>query len=206
MKNESFAETLKKALDNYDHKEIVFDEYILGIYESVLYSFETYGDFLNCIPLGDREKIIYNKILPWVSSYASNSLLKQINRLSPITKEAVKEIDKNIGIIDRFENMIQENFSPIAETINLNNEFNIPNDPQSVKNIEVVKVLLKTTNILKDDLISKDFKIFPKYKYRAYDRISKKGLEVILNNLVTTYRIKGASVDKKDLKDNIITL
>ena len=204
MKNETFAETLKKALDNYDHKEIVFEEYVLKIHENIIYCFEVYGDFLNCIPIYDREQIIYNNILVWINT--SNSMLKEINRLVPIVKEAPKEIKKNIGIIERFENMLLDNFSQLEEAINLNNEFNIPNDPQRVKNIEAIKVLLKTTNALKDDLENEDFKIFPKHKYRAYDQVPKEELTKILKNLIKKYKIKNHSPHKKHLIDNIVTL
>lgn len=201
MKNESFAKTLRKALE--DEISYVILEESLEIRESVFNSFEMYGDFLNCIPLEDREPIIYNNIFPWLIRYSSNPLTETFNRRLPLQKEAPKEIKKNIGIIEKFEKMLLENFSPLQETIELNNALNVPNENQKIKTIEAIKTLLKTTGSLKDDLKNKDFKIFPKYKYYPYDLETKKELQTILLNLIDTYDIKAAKDYVKYILTNI---
>ncbi len=193
MKNETFAETLKRVLDKCDYKETaIFTNGELEVYEKVFFSFKAYGDFLNCIPIEEREIIIYNDIHPWLLRYAANDFINTLNRLQPIKKEAKKEIRKNINIIEKFENMLSDNFSPMEETIKLNNSLNIPNNKQDLKTIEVIKTLLSTTNHLKDDLSNGDFKIFPKHIYYAYDPEYKQNLTKILHSIVDKYKIKNA--------------
>jgi hypothetical protein len=210
MKNETFAETLQMILNNHRvDMELVFGnekDLFKEILESVIYNFEIYGDFLNTIPLEDRENIISTKILTWIYNYASNDVNREINRLMPISKEASKEIKKNISIIEKFENMIHDNFSYLENTIDRNNKFNIPNKSQSINTMNSIKILLSTTKDLKHDLSSKNFNIFSKYKYYPLEITTKTNLSNILDELIDTYNIKGHNPHKKSLIDNIVTL
>jgi len=207
--SETFAQTLKRILHEVTYSKLTFggeQELFIEIYESVLYNFELHGDFLNCIPIADRENIISTKILTWINNYTSNNINREVNRLLPITKEASKEIKKNIGIIEKFEDMINDNFSFLEETIKRNNEFNIPNEADKINTINAIKILLSTTDDLKQDLSKKEFKIFSKYKYYPLEITTKSNLSNILDDIINQFNIKGHNPHKKQLIDNIITL
>lgn len=210
--SETFAEVLKKAIKEqnsilmeYDEDEIIpmLERKAQRVQDNILYSFELYGDFLDIIPLPDKEQIIYNAILPWMNIYSSNHIPKKLNDMFPISREATKEIKKNIGIIKKFEDMLTDNFSSLEENIKLNDTLKISNDRQSIAILETIKTLLKTTESLKGDLYRKDFKIFPKHKYYAYDLEPKIGLTKILDKLIQDYGLKGHNPYKKQLIDNI---
>nr|BDD47925.1 hypothetical protein 13 [Campylobacterota bacterium] len=210
MENETFAETIERVLCNFHYDPIIgfgntknfFDD----IYISVINSFTEHGNFLNVIPINDRERIISDDILTWMIRYSENDVNMQLNRLCPHKGAADRKRNKIIKTIKDFEEMILDNFSYLEVSINLNKEFDLENDGKDIKNFEAIKRLLATTETLKNDLAKGEYKIFPKNNFLPFDRVPKTELTTIIDKLIKDYNIKGYSLHKDPLINTIITL
>lgn len=204
--NESFSTTLTRLLEEHIEEEdygwldyIFTDIEATDKYNKILEAFELYGSFLDCIPLEDREVII-NGSVPDQKGIISGTLIREILRYSqlPLQKE-MKEIypsrdsqrliKKTMNVINKFEELVDEIV------------YNSMEGRYPVKNYAHLLLALETTQCLKEDLDKKEFKIFSKTDYYAWEVPTKKNLKNILNDLIYKYNIKGASIDKKALID-----
>lgn len=210
MKNETFGDTFERVLCDVEYDVVigvgntqkVFDE----IYVSVSKSFHDHGEFLDIIPIHDREKVISTDILTWMINYSQNDVNRELNRLTPHTKPAYRERNKIIKTIEDFESMILDNFSYLEVSINLNREFDLKSKAKDINNLAAIKKLLATTETLKNDLSKEEYKIFPKNKFLPLDRTPKDALEEILKKLIDDYNIKGYTDHLTPLITSITTL
>lgn len=210
MENETFAGTFDRVLCDFEYGGAIgvgntqrfFDE----IYVSVSKSFHDHGNFLDIIPIHDREKIISTDILTWMINYSENDINRELNRLKPHIKPAYGERNKIIKTIKDFESMILDNFSYLEVSINLNRDFDLKNKAKDINNFAAIKKLLATTETLKNDLSKEEYKIFPKNKFLPLDRTPKDTLEEILKKLIDDYGIKQYTDHLKPLITSITTL
>ena len=204
--SESFYETLNRLIqehiedNDYGWLDYIFeDEEATRIYHSILEAFEIYGSFLDCIPFADRE-IIINGNIPDQKGVGDNCLIREILRYSKLpldkemkeiypAKDSQRRVQKTMKIITEFENLIDSIV------------WNSMEGRYPVERYGHLLLALETTEYLKEDLLSKNFKIFSLTDYYAWNLPTKIPLKNILTDLVKNYGIKGATTDKKDLMD-----
>jgi len=179
--NEPFSKTLKRFIEYVSY----FDKDQIKEYENILYSFELYGSFLDCIPLKKRYEIIQEKLFEWMLGFLENRDNKT-HKESMKYDEPPKKIKKDINTIIKFRNMIDERLW--------------------IWNNDIYEQLDSIIEALEKDLKEKKFQIIPKHSYYGFPITKKQDLTTVLNEIIKNYKIKGASVNKKQLVDSIKSL
>ena len=186
---ESEKEEISKEIIKALSKESNFKAYRRTTIRDIIDCFEIYGGFLNNIKTEDREKSCRSLDI-WISEYIYSKYLNELYEvLHPKKTEPSKEIKKDLKIIEHFEKMIKNKIDLYSlKTTNYSND---------------IENLFNTIDKLKDDLISKSFFIFSKYKYYQFELTPKKEFESILRIIIKDYDLKNTSLPAKQLKDSL---
>ena len=201
--NENFTITLRKTIEGLNSFKYLFiQEGEKTAYENILLNFETYGSFLDVIPMEERKNIIIEQLFPWINAYARNPTVERMNELFPFPEkwEPKKEYQKPLKVIKSFEKMLQGIYEPRDDFINHFNEKGVPPTDEEERVHIFLKEMLEKTEILRKDIEDKQFRIYPKANYYKFTKTTKEELSKILTNICDKYNIQNVKDAIKTFK------
>lgn len=185
MANERFIRTMKIAMlkEHYYFTRINNLKNFDGAYEcfeNIMFLFEEHCSFLDDVPMKGRAKCIED-IMSWFILYSMRK-----NRGIIVHKTKANDAKKtDIKIIENFENLI---INKVQSIVNLDEK-----DKPIFEENPILIELLRTTQMLKNDLQSNQFNIFMKEMYYQMTPITKKELRKILNKIIKEFSISDYS-------------
>ncbi len=213
--SETFAETFKRLYG--DEKEFISMD--TKLVPSMIELMEVYFNKLNDTSLYKREEFIGNKLIPCIFEYSSNVLTEIGNKScrGRRVSDPQKEINKNIKIIQKFEDMIYkyldgkviEHNIYIEDKEELRKErptlvdFELEFYSNNAKKKNTIGDLLSTTKLLKSELENKIFDYFPRQRFYADDLIPKKEMKALLLQFAKEQNLKGYTLEIKEFIDSI---
>jgi chemotaxis protein histidine kinase CheA len=191
--NEDFSETLNKYLVK-KLKNRDYDRYKIDAIEDIVGTIKGSAEFLNMIPIEDREKACRTLNI-WIEDYISSNYFNQLfNVMFTKPNQPSREIKKDLKTITTFETLIKDKID--IDFLKLSNK----------TKVQEVEDLLKIINDLKNDLETKELDIFNRYKYYEYETIPKTDLSHIIDMIKEDHNIKITTLEKKELIDNLTRL
>jgi len=214
--SETFAQTFKRIL-KYDEPQDSFPKEYM--FPEAIELMEIYFDKLNNTVVMTREVFIADKLFPAMLEYASNDLTKLINERHQDIRSSDKkaEVEKNIRIIQKFEDMIYKYLDgqKVENTLFIENKDELqktmPNRPsfevelmiENGKKQNTIGNLLETAKQLRRELETKEYYYFQSGKFYPDDLIPKTEIRELLKQYAKDENLKGYSIEIKQFVDNL---
>jgi hypothetical protein len=198
---ETFASKLKQALsEDFEHFEWMYD---IDFINSIINTFEIYGDFLNDIPTKIQGEIIVD-LIDWIYNYyVRQQTLAKYNKLNFYPKiDASKRIIQIEHKLEEFSRLIDEEFGEFLEEYGEYGE-NIHYPQSFIKKLRKINSTKKLIQHLHNDIHHKKFKWFNKKRFYSHKTASKQDLSRLLTNKNNKHTLGITQLNIKELVDNI---
>ncbi len=196
MKNETFCDQLENELKKYKSYEVLYD---ITFIDSVINTFETYGTFLNDIPIDEQEENIW-LISDWIRDYYIRQQMSARQHYPKIDAgKKIRQVERKLA---DFSKLIDEQFGDILEVLEENSE-----DLYPKTFIHQLKKISDAQNLaleLHDDIHYKKFRLFNRDRF--YKITSKQDLLHLLKDINHRCSLNTKQLNIKELVDNLQTI
>lgn len=185
MSNYLLIDLFNKVIDKNNIRDYIEDDTIKAVEDNI--------KIFENIPKENIENVFEN-LLEKLFEFDTQKREIEFDTQKRETIKPVTQIKQDIKTIQNYQDMIIRLYGAKNK---INGSFSLFNAPTEIKEIYNNNIA-----ILKD-LQDKSFKIISKLKYYQSEPITKNDIKEFLNEIVTQYKLKNITLDKKQLIDRI---